>query len=116
MSASSRRPLRKAVFIPTFSIIMVAVATGLINNGMLVDVAKGVFYISLSDFGWLYQLIAITALVVSGFIFFSRAGDIRLGGKDATPTFSFAATFAMALTGGLPRESSLTPSMNRSSI
>ncbi|MED5297177.1 BCCT family transporter [Halomonas sp. DP8Y7-1] len=101
MSASSRRPLRKAVFIPTFSIIMVAVATGLINNDMLVDVAKGVFYISLSDFGWLYQLIAVTALVVSGFIFFSRAGDIRLGGKDATPTFSFAATFAMALTGGI---------------
>lgn len=101
MPEIAKRSLRKAIFIPTFSIIILAVIVGLIKNELLVEVAKNLFYVSLSGFGWLYQLIAFSALAISAFIFFSKAGNIRLGGKDAKPTFSFGATFAMALTGGI---------------
>ncbi|MBU3028789.1 BCCT family transporter [Paracoccus marinaquae] len=89
------------VFIPAFAIILIAVAVGLLNNEMLVRVAKAIFYFSLSDFGWLYQLLAFAALAITAFIFFSKAGKIRLGGEDAKPAFSLPSTFAMALTGGI---------------
>lgn len=101
MNTSSRKRLNASVFIPAFAIILLAVIVGLVDNEMLVRVAKGIFYFSLSDFAWLYQLLAISALSVTGYIFFSRAGDIRLGGAHAKPAFSMASTFAMALTGGI---------------
>ncbi|WP_417331092.1 BCCT family transporter [Halomonas cupida] len=100
-ASDNRRRLKLSVFLPAFAIILLAVAVGLVNNELLVEVAKQLFYISLSDFGWLYQLVAVAALLITGFIFFSRAGNIRLGGKDAKPQFSLASNFAMALTGGI---------------
>lgn len=101
MDSTNRKRLNAGVFFPAFAIIVVAVAIGLVNNEMLVKVAKNIFYFSLSDFGWLYQVLAFLALVVIACIFFSRAGNIRLGGADAKPAFSLASTFAMALTGGI---------------
>ena len=101
MSLTDRKRLKRSVFIPAFLIVLLAVIIGLVNNELLVSVARQLFYLSLSDFGWLYQLLAISTLGVTAFIFFSKAGNIRLGGANAKPTFSLAATFAMALTGGI---------------
>jgi choline-glycine betaine transporter len=101
MNSSSRKSLNFSVFVPAFAIILIAVTLGLVNNELLVKVAKNIFYFSLSDFAWLYQLVAISALGVIAFIFFSKAGNIRLGGANAKPAFSMASTFAMALTGGI---------------
>lgn len=101
MKPAPKSRLNAPVFIPAFAIILIAVTIGLYNNQMLVEVAKAIFYFSLSDFGWLYQLLAFAALVVTTWIFCSKAGHIRLGGPDAKPTFSLPSTFAMALTGGI---------------
>jgi choline-glycine betaine transporter len=97
MSTSTTRRLNSSVFIPAFAIVLIAVAVGLINNELLVKFAKDIFYFSLSDFGWLYQLLAISTLAVVGFIFFSKAGNIRLGGAHAKPKFSMASTFALSM-------------------
>jgi glycine betaine transporter len=101
MNTSSRKRLNAGVFIPAFTIILLAVIVGLVDNAALVSVAKKIFYFSLSDFAWLYQLLAFSALAVTTYIFCSKAGDIRLGGAHAKPAFSMASTFAMALTGGI---------------
>ncbi len=101
MPTNSRKRLNAGVFIPAFSIIVLAVIVGLVDNAALVSVAKNIFYFSLSDFAWLYQLLAFSALAVTAYIFCSKAGDIRLGGVQAKPAFSMASTFAMALTGGI---------------
>lgn len=101
MNTSSRKRLNVGVFVPAFTIILLAVVLGLVDNEALVKVAKGIFYFSLVDFAWLYQLLAISALAVTAYIFFSKAGDIRLGGAHAKPAFSMGTTFAMALTGGI---------------
>ncbi|WP_375055878.1 BCCT family transporter [Zobellella sp. DQSA1] len=101
MSVNGKKSLNAGVFVPAFAIVLIAVAVGLINNELLVKIAKDIFYFSLSDFAWLYQLLAVSALGVVAYIFFSKAGNIRLGGANAKPTFSMATTFAMALTGGI---------------
>nr|WP_300314071.1 BCCT family transporter [Halomonas sp.] len=96
-----KKSLNKKVFFPVFSIVILAVIIGMTNNELLVEITRQIFYVSLSDFGWLYQLIAVSALVITCVFFFSRAGRIRLGGEHARPRFSMPATFAMALTGGI---------------
>lgn len=101
MEPMNTKRLNMLVFVPAFAIILIAVVVGLVDNETLVRVAKAIFFFSLSDFGWLYQLLAFAALAVTGYIFFSKSGDIRLGGKDAKPAFSLVSTFAMALTGGI---------------
>lgn len=101
MAQQGRKSLNRSVFIPSFGIVLLAVTIGLANNELLVRVAKQLFYFSLSDFGWLYQLVAISALGVTAYIFFSKAGNIRLGGENAKPIFSMPTTFAMALISGI---------------
>lgn len=101
MKSPGSGKLEKAVFLPAFGVILLAAVIGLIDNEMLVRVAKRVFYFSLSDFGWLYQWAAFAALALTCYIFFSKAGDIRLGGPMAKPAFSLPTTFAMALSGGI---------------
>lgn len=101
MKSNHSKRLNLGVFLPAFAIIFIAAVSGLIDNEMLVRVAKRIFYFSLSDFAWLYQMVSVAALAVIVFLFFSKAGNIRLGGEQAKPAFSLPATFAMALTGGI---------------
>lgn len=96
-----RRAVHTGIFIPTVAVMLTAVTIGLVDNESLVAIAKRIFYFSLSDFAWLYQALAFLALVVIAGVFFSKSGAIRLGGADAKPLFSFPATFALALTGGI---------------
>jgi choline-glycine betaine transporter len=100
MSVETRK-IRNGVFWPAFLVVGGAALLGIINNKLLTDVAMNSFLWSLRSFGWLYQIIAIVALVVVSFVTFSKFGSIRLGGKDAKPKYPFTTWFAMALTGGI---------------
>ncbi len=93
--------LRKGVFIPSFIIVGGAALLGMFNNDMLTQVTMNTFTWSLRNFGWLYQIISIIALILVGVVTFSKLGNIRLGGEDAKPKFPFINWFAMALTGGI---------------
>ncbi|MFC0269116.1 BCCT family transporter [Kushneria aurantia] len=101
MSRNSNIRLGSSVFFPAYGVIALAAIVGLVNNEGLVGFARSLFSFVLTDFAWLYQLLSVAALLVVGFVFFSRVGDIRLGGPEARPRFSLGTTFAMALTGGI---------------
>lgn len=98
---SSAKRLRFEVFWPSFLIIGGAAILGVLSNKALSDLAQGTFLWSLRNFGWLYQAISVVSLVLVAVITFSRFGNIRIGGPDARPKFSFMSWFAMALTGGI---------------
>ena len=89
------------MFIPSFALVLIAAVIGVTSNEALVSIAKTLFYISLTEFGWLYQISSVLALVVVTYIFFSKVGSIRIGGDKAKPEFSFMTTFAIALTAGI---------------
>lgn len=86
-----------------FAVVIVGLAaiTGLVNNELLVEIFHRIFDISLEHLGWVYQLMMMASLIVVTLITFSRAGSIRIGGKDAVPKYSFGSWFAMTLTGGI---------------
>ncbi|PRX38652.1 choline-glycine betaine transporter [Planifilum fimeticola] len=98
---SSSHHTRKGVFVPTFLVVGGAAVLGIVNNKLLADMSMNVFLGSLRNLGWLYQLLSIVTLGLIALVTFTRLGNIRLGGPDAKPKYSFATWFAMALTGGI---------------
>ncbi|WP_243292287.1 BCCT family transporter [Bacillus sp. FJAT-47783] len=92
---------RKGVFWPAFLVVGGGAVLGIVNNKMLTDISMNTFLGSLRNLGWLYQVISIVALIIVSLVTFSKLGNIRFGGADAKPKFSFGVWFAMALTGGI---------------
>lgn len=75
------------VFIPTIVCIGGAALIGIINNEWLTSIAYFLFGWTLTNFAWLYQIIAIFTLIVMVLIFAGKTGRIRLG--DRTQKLKF---------------------------
>ncbi|PLR76755.1 BCCT transporter [Bacillus sp. V3-13] len=99
--AKQKQRTRVSVFVPAFLVVGGGAILGIVNNKLLADISMKGFIGSLRGLGWLYQIISIVALILVMMITFSKLGNIRLGGSDAKPKYSFSAWFAMALTGGI---------------
>lgn len=93
--------LRSEVFFPAISVVGMIVLVGIFKPNELVSFSKNGFELILRNFGWLYQWTSIVALIIMGILTFSKIGNIKIGGKNAQPKFSFWTWFAMALAGGI---------------
>lgn len=100
-SESKKMQLRKGVFYPTFLVMISAVVIGIFRNEWLKTICKTIFKFSLLNFGWLYQMVAMTCFVLVAVVTFSKMGNIRIGGKEAKAKYPFHTWFVMALTGGI---------------
>ncbi len=98
---SSKKEIRKGVFIPAISVMITAAVIGLVNNEWLTSASKAAFKWTLDTWGWLYQILSIVALILIIVVTFSKYGNIRIGGKDAKAKIPFSTWFFMALTGGI---------------
>lgn len=92
---------RWEVFIPAFAIIGGSAIIAVAKQEWLVSKSQEFFNWSLQTFGWLFQWATLATVIIIAILMFSKIGDIKLGGKNAKPKFSFGAWFAMALTGGV---------------
>lgn len=95
------KAIRKGVFIPAFSCVLVAGIVGLINNQLLISFFKGAFELAYQNLSWLYQWIVLAIVIVCTLLTFTKIGNIRIGGESAKPKYSFWSWFAMSLTGGI---------------
>lgn len=93
--------IRWEVFIPAYLVIGGAAVLGIVNKDALTKNVMAFFFWSLDTFGWLFQLTVMTSFVFMAYMMFSKFGNMRLGGKNAKPKFTFATWFAMTLTGGV---------------
>ena len=93
--------IRKRVFIPAFSIVVIAAIIGLINNELLISFFMKAFENVYKYLGWLFQLVILLSVLVVIILSISPKGKILIGGKDAKPKYSTVTWFAMSLTGGL---------------
>lgn len=101
MKETANKPIRWNVFIPCFAVIGGAAILGLVNNEWLTTVTNAVFSWSLTNFGWLYQVVAMVTLLLACLLTFGKVGKIRFGGPNAKAKYSFGSWFAMTLTGGI---------------
>ena len=96
-----KKNIRWEVFTPAYIVIALAAIVGIVNKDLLTKASNQFFFWSLDSFGWLFQLSITASFVLVAIVTFSRIGNMRIGGKDAKPKYSFWTWFAMALTGGI---------------
>ena len=93
--------IRWEVFLPAYLVIAAAAAVGIFNKEALTKASNMFFFWSLDSFGWLFQLSIMASFVLVAVVTFTKLGNMRIGGKDAKPKYSFWTWFAMTLTGGI---------------
>ena len=99
------RKFFKTVHGTVFSVSMTIVVLFLLFGAFFPDTAKASFdavhgFIT-EFFGWYYMLAATFFVVFALWLMFSRYGNIRLGGAEEKPEFSFLAWFSMLFSAGM---------------
>ena len=74
---------------------------GVLASGSLSDVSGKILGNLSAQLGWFFITAANIFLIYTVYLFFSKFGSIRLGGKNATPEFSTTAWFAMLFSAGM---------------
>ncbi len=93
--------LNPVVFVSSTLLIFSFVVLALLSLDQFSDIVTTLQNSIGNNFGWLFVL---TVNLILGYILFlalSPYGAIRLGGKDATPTFSRTAWFSMLFSAGM---------------
>ena len=98
---NKKREVRWEIFIPALGLLFTAMIIGVVNNEWLRVTVRGIFAASMDNFGWLFQLTVMAATILTAVALFTKVGNIRLGGRNAKPKYSFKAWFAMSLTAGI---------------
>lgn len=89
--------LRKGIFIPMVVIFISVIIFGLVDPSSFFKAENAISNFGYSHFGWLYILITLSSIGVLAWIFFSKKGDIVMGGPDVKPIYSYWKWFAVAL-------------------
>ena len=74
---------------------------GVLASGSLSEVSGKILGNVSAQLGWFFITAANIFLIYTVYLFFSKFGSIRLGGKNATPEFSTTAWFAMLFSAGM---------------
>ncbi|MFC6906476.1 BCCT family transporter [Halalkalicoccus tibetensis] len=89
------------VFGVGFAIAAVAVVGFLLSPDRTAEVMQGTNEYLWSTFGWAYLLVMFTLVAFVFFLIFSPWGNIKLGGPDEEPEFTFLAYFSMIYSAGI---------------
>lgn len=100
-----RKPLRHFVFWPPFLVLVVSMILSFTNKEAFLAASTATNGWILSNFGWLFSLATLFFVIVCAAIMNSKFGDIRIGGKDATPRLKpwdwFAVTLCTTIATGI---------------
>lgn len=91
------KSLRPLVFFPTFLVLVGALIFSLVDLELFTAYTKSANNFVLSHFSWLFSLGSFYLLVLIVITYFSKLGDIRIGGDNATPKVSKARWFMIVL-------------------
>lgn len=94
-----RRKLNHFTFWPGFILLVSGITLGLVyHEGLAAILCTTMDWIHF-NFGWLEVSLGIIIVMFTAGVAFSPIGDIRLGGRDAKPEFTFWQWFALSLCG-----------------
>ncbi|PEQ14493.1 choline transporter [Novosphingobium sp. PC22D] len=89
------------VFYGAIGLIVALLAFAFINLAEAETVFGAIQQYASTNFGWLLVATVNVMLVTCGFIAVTRLGNVRLGGAEAVPEFTYAAWFAMLFSAGM---------------
>ncbi|MBU3188197.1 BCCT family transporter [Clostridium bowmanii] len=97
----NKAKIRKSIFIPMGIIFVSAILTGIVAPEALYNGENAIVEFAFKNFGWLFQISGNIFLALCVYLMFSKYGNIKFGGKDAKPTYSYWNWFAITLTAGI---------------
>lgn len=89
--------LRPLVFFPTFIILVGALLFSLVDLELFTEYTGIANNFVLEHFSWLFSLGSFYLLVLIGITYFSKLGDVRIGGENATPKLKKTRWFMIVL-------------------
>ncbi|PHV10512.1 BCCT family transporter [Chitinimonas sp. BJB300] len=89
------------VFRLSLALVGLFLGWGIVAPSQLSSITQFLLNQTLDRFGWFYLLSMLTFLLFTTFLALSRFGQIRLGGIDAKPEFSYLSWFAMLFAAGM---------------
>ncbi len=95
------KKLNPWIFWPPFLVFVIASILSIVSFDEFTGTVNKLFYWVVSNFGWFFTITAFGAVVLCAVVFFSPAGKIKFGGKDAKPEFKTWEWFAISLTAGI---------------
>lgn len=93
----SEHKIRPLVFWPTFLLLIVALIYSFIDKASLIAHTSAINSWILQNFSWLFSLSSFFLLVLCVCTYFSKLGNLRIGGDDATPLLPKGKWFAVTL-------------------
>lgn len=93
-----KKQMRWGTFIPPFVILLAFVVLSVANQDVFLAFIDGVNDWIVSNLGWAASVLALLIVVVAIVAAFSKFGDVKIGGEDATPRLSNLSWFTIALT------------------
>lgn len=91
------KSLRPLVFFPTFLILVSALVLSLVDLEHFTAVTGALNSKVLELFSWLFSLGSFYLLVLVAITYFSKLGDIRIGGENSTPLITKPRWFMIVL-------------------
>lgn len=98
-AANLRDMLDMKIVIPGFTCLALLVLAGALFPTQFNDALNASLVWIMDRFKFLYVLVTILIVGFSGFLLFSRFGNIRLGGKNAKPSIKTTTWCTLSLTG-----------------
>ena len=100
-SESGFLSIQPIVFWFSAIVIVIFVIFGVIASKSVGELFGSMLGLLTKQIGWFFIAAANLFLIYSVYLFFSRFGSIRLGGKDAKPEFSTLTWFTMLFSAGM---------------
>ncbi|HKK95959.1 MAG TPA: BCCT family transporter [Anaerovoracaceae bacterium] len=93
--------INHAVFWPSFLIPVALVVVSFINNEKFTSLMMNTYVNLTNSFGWVFMIIGTISVVVCGALMIGPLGNVKFGGEDAKPKYTFLQWFTMSLCGGI---------------
>lgn len=87
--------IKSEVFLPPFLLLFFCILFNLIDSSGFTEVVNGINAFITEKFGWLIIFLSVLIFLVCVAIFFSKFGQVRIGGKEAKPTMTVLEWFSI---------------------
>lgn len=88
-------------FWPAFVALIIFICIGIFCQKWLAGILDKALYGMANSFGWYLNLFALACFIIVLYFAISKYGNVKIGGDDAKPEFSYFHWIAMTICGGI---------------
>lgn len=85
MNKIKKSKIRYNIFLPSFILIICTIIFSMLDNTKFIEITTYAKDMMITKFGWLFSITGIICLLCIVLAYFSPLGNIKIGGKNASP-------------------------------